>query len=139
MESELFQLVFGNELEPILGGFVIRPVDSGVFASDPALTELLAKFDEVRELEWIDSMRDGDNGIGYTFETLVGIKENNNQTADFKGIEIKCKGVKEGANANSGKINLFQAGPTWLSESTALRASARTSPSCLSSPCRSRA
>src|SRR6185503_13697576 len=54
-----------------------------------------------------------------TFETLLGIKENNDQIADFKGIEIKCKGVKEGDRAGTGKINLFQAGPTWLSKSTA--------------------
>lgn len=38
--------------------------------------------------------------------------------ADFRGIEIKCKGVKEGRFTNSTKINLFQAGPTWKTPAT---------------------
>lgn len=111
--QELFQLIFGCELQSSPGNFVIRPLDSNAFSSDPALTELLGKFDEVRAQGWIDSLRTGDTGIGYTFETLLGIKENNDQVADYKGIEIKCKAMKEGAVGNSTKINLFQAGPTW--------------------------
>lgn len=117
--GELFNLIFGDELEPIPGNFIVRPVDSAAFSADPVLIDLLGKFDEVKERGWIDTMRDGDTGIGYTFETLLGIKENNDQTADFNGIEIKCKGVKEGDRTASGKINLFQAGPTWLVKSTA--------------------
>jgi hypothetical protein len=111
--AELFQLIFGDEVSPIPGNFVVRPVDSDAFSADPILTELLGKFDEVKRQGWIDSMREGDTGIGYTFETLLGIKENNDQKADFDGIEIKCKGAKENHTGNSTKINLFQAGPTW--------------------------
>jgi hypothetical protein len=111
--GELFELIFGNEISPAPGNFVVRPVDSEAFSADQALTELLGMFDEVKERGWIDSLREGDTGIGYTFETLLGIKENNDQKADFKGIEIKCKGMKEGSAGNSSKINLFQAGPTW--------------------------
>ena len=117
--AELFHLIFGDEVSPVPGNFVVRPVDSDAFSADPILTELLGKFDEVRELGWIDTMREGDTGIGYTFETLLGIKENNDQLADFNGIEIKCKGVKEDRVSNSTKINLFQAGPTWAVAATA--------------------
>jgi hypothetical protein len=116
--GELFELIFGNEISPAPGNFVVRPVDSAAFSADPALTELLGKFDEVKDRGWIDSLREGDTGIGYTFETLLGIKENNDQKADFKGIEIKCKGMKEGSAGNSSKINLFQAGPTWNVKAT---------------------
>jgi hypothetical protein len=117
--TKLFQIVFGHELKPVAGQFIVRPIDATAFSTDPILSELLSKFDQVREQGWIDTLREGDTGIGYTFESLLGIRENNDQTADFKGIEIKCKGVKEGGVANYGKINLFQAGPTWLFNSTA--------------------
>lgn len=117
--SELFHLIFGNEIAPLSGNFLVRPVDAEAFTADPVLTELLGKFDEVRSLGWVESMREGDTGIGYTFETLLGIKENNDQKADFNGIEIKCKGVKEEGVSNSTKINLFQAGPTWTVAGTA--------------------
>ena len=111
--AELFELIFGTEIQPVPGTFVVRPVESDVFSADAALNELLAKFDAVKAQGWIDSMREGDTGIGYTFETLLGIKENNDQLADFKGIEIKCKGVKETGGGGSSKIVLFQAGPQW--------------------------
>lgn len=117
--DELFRLIFGNEVAPIPGNFVIRPIDSEVFSADAPLSELLEKFDAIKERGWIDSLRTGDTGIGYTFETLLGIKENNDQQADFKGIEIKCKGTKEGRLSTSGKINLFQAGPKWMVKATA--------------------
>jgi hypothetical protein len=116
--GELFHLIFGDEIVPAPGNFIVRPVDSKTFSADPVLTELLGKFDEVKERRWIDTMRGGDTGIGYTFETLLGIKENNDQIADFKGIEIKCKGIKEGKISSSNKFNLFQAGPTWATKST---------------------
>ena len=117
--GELFELIFGNEVSPAPGIFVVRPVDSDAFSADTALAELLGKFDEVKNRGWIDSLREGDTGIGYTFETLLGIKENNDQKADFKGIEIKCKGMKDGNAGNSSKINLFQAGPNWTVKATA--------------------
>ena len=116
--GELFELIFGNEVSPAPGIFVVRPVDSDAFSADPVLTELLGKFDEVKERGWIDTLRSGDTGIGYTFETLLEIKENNEQIADFKGIEIKCKGIKEGQTTSSSKFNLFQAGPTWIKKAS---------------------
>jgi len=117
--NEIFNLIFGDEITPVPGNFVVRPVDSEAFSADSALSELLGKFDEVRGRGWIESLREGDTGIGYTFETLLGIKENNDQKADFKGIEIKCKSSKEEGGSKSTKINLFQAGPTWTAKTTA--------------------
>lgn len=111
--SELFEMIFGKELMPKSGIYVVRAVDFGVFKEDEALGELLDKFDDVRGRGWIDSLREGDTGIGYTFESLLGIQENNDKRADFRGIEIKCKGSKEGASSVSGKLNLFQQGPVW--------------------------
>lgn len=117
--DELFLLIFGNEVAPVSGSFVIRPIDSEVFSADPPLTELLEKFDTIKDRGWIDSLRIGDTGIGYTFETLLGLRENNSKKADFKGIEIKCKGIKAGGKSSSSKINIFQEGPTWTVDATA--------------------
>ena len=38
---------------------------------------------------WVESMRDGPTGVGYTLETLLGREENNLPIADFNGIELK--------------------------------------------------
>lgn len=42
----------------------------------------------------------------------MGIKENNDRRADFRGIDVKCKQVKE-TGGHGGKINLFQQAPRW--------------------------
>ena len=117
--DELFQIIFGSNVIANSGTFVIRSVDSDHFRTDAALEELLGKFDTIKNRGWVDSLRVGDTGIGYTFETLLGLKENNNQKADFKGIEIKCKGKKETGPSTSSKINLFQQAPTWMLQTTA--------------------
>jgi hypothetical protein len=117
--ASLFELIFGSQLSSEPGVFVTRPVESVAFHVDADLAELLRGFDEVKGRGWIDSLRAGDTGIGYTFESLLGIRENNDKRADFRGIEIKCKSVKEGAAAISGKINLFQHGPVWYRDETA--------------------
>jgi MvaI/BcnI restriction endonuclease family len=115
----LFKLIFGDAIKVSTGRFIVRPIDASEFEIDAVLAELLLKFDRIRKRGWIPTLRGGDTGIGYTFERLLGIKENNDQIADFKGIEIKCKGKKEGSTGAGGKMNLFQAAPTWLSNLSA--------------------
>ncbi len=51
--------------------------------------ELYKKFDRIRKLGWIESMRNGPTGVGYTFETLLNKKEDNIRQPDFNNIEIK--------------------------------------------------
>ena len=53
--------------------------------------ELKEKFIKIKNIGFIKSLRKGSTGIGYTFETLLGKKEDQETTPDFKGIEIKCK------------------------------------------------
>lgn len=50
----------------------------------------------------------------------MGIEENNDRTADFRGIEIKCKQRKSDLHAGTGKINLFQNAPVWLEKMPAI-------------------
>lgn len=108
----LTQMLFGSGIQLVPGVFVRKEITAGLFSIDAPLESLLGKFDEVKELGWVDSLRTGDTGIGYTFETLIGVEENNSREADYQGIEIKCKQTKAG-NARGGKINLFQQVPEW--------------------------
>lgn len=110
--SRLCSLAFGDEATLAEGAFVLREIGTGDFVSDDALDDLLGRFDAIRDSGWIDSRRTGTTGIGHTFESLVGIKENNDQRADFRGIEIKCSLIKGPGDAG-GKINLFQKVPRW--------------------------
>lgn len=110
--TTLTQMLFGPDVQLIPGVFVRKEITAGRFSIDASLDSLLGKFDEVKKLGWVDSLRSGDTGIGYTFETLIGVEENNSREADYQGIEIKCKQTKADS-ARGGKINLFQQVPEW--------------------------
>ncbi len=113
------RILFGATLALTEGLFSLRAVDAPSFLPDEPLNDLLGKFDEISARGWIDSLRVGDTGIGYTFESLVGIEENNDRRADYRGIEIKCKQSRD-VGGHGGKINLFQQAPAWESPLTAL-------------------
>lgn len=115
----LFSLLFGDAVHINEGLFVLLEIDAPTLVLDEALNDLLAHFDHINEQGYIDSLRTGDTGIGYTFETQLGIKENNDKRADFRGIEIKCKQVKK-TGGHGGKINLFQQAPHWEEKLSAL-------------------
>ena len=54
--------------------------------------ELLKKeFSKIKNYGWIKSCRSGNDGIGRTFENLLGKEEENFEFPDFCGIEIKTK------------------------------------------------
>lgn len=52
---------------------------------------LKKKFNDIKNTGLCKSLRNGSTGIGFTFETLIGKKEDNLSEADFNGIEIKVK------------------------------------------------
>ncbi len=54
------------------------------------LDEFREKFQELKARGFIPSSRKGATGIGYTFETLLGIDENNLALPDIDDIEIKA-------------------------------------------------
>jgi hypothetical protein len=110
--DELWTLLSSDNVSPDPGAFLVAPASYAGLVIDDPLGDLLGRFDAIRN-RWFESMREGDTGIGYTFETLLGIEENNDRTADFRGIELKCKRVKLKGGAAVGKVNLFQQGPVW--------------------------
>lgn len=116
---KLWNLVAGSAVEPKPGAYVVVPIRFSGITVDEPLAELLTKFDAIKD-RWVPSLRAGDTGIGYTFETHLGIKENNDRTADFRGIELKCKHLKATGEAGTGKINLFQQAPEWAIKAKAI-------------------
>ncbi len=110
--GELWALLSGGGVAPGTGGYLTVPISYSGLVIDSALAELLQRFDGIRN-KWTDALREGDTGIGYTFETLLGIAENNLPTPDFRGIELKCKRVRTRGGPAIGKVNLFQQGPEW--------------------------
>lgn len=116
----LWHLLTGGTVQPTIGSHLVVPIRFNGIAVDPPLQDLLTKFDAIHGI-WHDAQRTGDTGIGYTFESLLGIKENNDKTADFQGIELKCKRLKDGGTGAHGKVNLFQQTPEWSSKSSSLQ------------------
>lgn len=48
-------------------------------------------FVKIKEKGWIKSLYKGNNGIGLTFESLLGIDKNELEIPDYNGIELKTK------------------------------------------------
>ena len=54
------------------------------------LSELVQKLREIKSMGFVPSLRSGDTGIGYTFESLMGLGETNIAIPDIGGkVEIK--------------------------------------------------
>ncbi|EHK2357602.1 MvaI/BcnI family restriction endonuclease [Clostridium perfringens] len=72
------------------------------------INELMKRINQIKGLGWIKSHRQGDTGIGKTFEDQLGVDENNIPTADFRDIEIKTH-----RQASSSMITLFTKAPSY--------------------------
>lgn len=55
------------------------------------LQEFKSKLKAIEKLGFVQSKRKSNTGIGYTLETLLGIKENNIRLPDLGEIELKSK------------------------------------------------
>ena len=55
------------------------------------LISLRDKFEKIKKMGWIESMRKGTTGIGYTFEWLLGKPEESFPIPDYGSIEIKTR------------------------------------------------
>lgn len=55
------------------------------------IAEIKEELNEIYQMGYIVSKRKGNTGIGYTLETLLGLKENNLKTPDFENIELKSQ------------------------------------------------
>ncbi len=67
---------------------------------------IVSEFKRIKSLGFIPSNRSNNTGVGKTFEDYIGVKENNMNTPDLKGYEIKS----HRKNVNS-PITLFTKAP----------------------------
>lgn len=90
-------------------------------ATNPVAIELLGKLHDVAAAGYIRTLRPGPTGVGFTLETLLGIKANARRTPDYKGIEIKA-GRATDSGRSTVRSTLFSMAPDWSkSPYTALR------------------
>ena len=56
---------------------------------------------EISKMGFVKTMRKGDTGIGFTLETLLGIRENNIKVSDltYQGLDIELKSQRRGSKA----------------------------------------
>jgi hypothetical protein len=54
------------------------------------ISEFKKKFEEIKNMGFVRSKRSGATGIGYTLETLLKIRENNDAKPDIEGAELKA-------------------------------------------------
>ena len=66
------------------------------------IAQLKEKLSEIKQTGYVVSLRRSDTGIGYTLETLLGLKENNLQTPDVGDIELKSQ-----RNGSSNRVTMF--------------------------------
>lgn len=64
--------------------------------------DIMKQVPEIKKMGYVKTMRDHDTGIGFTYESLLGIKENNLKNHDFTygGEEVECKTRRRGTSAN---------------------------------------
>lgn len=72
--------------------------------------ELLYMLNMVASKGYVQTLRSGDTGIGFTLETMLGIKANSSEEPDYKGIELKST---RNRGAKHRKINLYGKVPNW--------------------------
>ena len=79
-------------------------------ALPPEAAELAGKLTEICSRGFIQTLRAGDTGVGYTLETLLGIAANSSKSPDYKGIEIKSGRSRSVARGRTTIISLV---PNW--------------------------
>ena len=73
-----------------------------------SIEELQNKFNEIKKMGYVKGISQNNKGnAGLTFEKLIGKYNDNFQTADYKGIEIKVKNNFNFKNIYSRKTPRF--------------------------------
>jgi hypothetical protein len=85
---------------------------------DHVAEELIIKLKRISSMGFVDSMRSGSTGVGFTLETLLGIEANSNTAPDYFGIELKASRIGRGGGARpSSRVDLFAKVPDWCASS----------------------
>ncbi len=94
----------------------IGPRLAALLQQEEALTSGVAEelLDNIRRCvgnRWVKTMRSGPTGIGFTLESLLGIKANSSQLPDYKGIELKAG--RTNLSKRTTRSTLFSKTPDW--------------------------
>ena len=89
-------------------GRLVRSKPTNVVAD-----ELRAKLEAIQRQGFIQSLRTGPTGVGFTLESLLGIAANTKRTPDYKGIELKSGRRKSKSGKSSQLTTLFSKTPEW--------------------------
>jgi hypothetical protein len=114
--NEIGRLFKLSEINGLYAGASILPISSLFVQTTSIFDELLEKIKVISNMSYVPSQRAGDTGVGFTFESLLGIDANSDKTPDYKGIEIKTsreKQLKAKRKAPTGKQTLFSLIPVW--------------------------
>ena len=76
----------------------------------PHFNNLVEMLRDISAKGYIQTMRAGDTGVGFTLETLLGIQANSNKAPDYFGIEVKS--ARRHSRA-TGQTQVFSQVPDW--------------------------
>ena len=105
--SDRFMLSNEGLIHPALDSLIQNIVG----ASNAIALELLHRLKAVADKGWVQSLRSGPTGVGFTLETMLGISANSSRAPDYRGIEIKA-GRAAGGKLSS-RTTLFSKTPDW--------------------------
>jgi len=80
-----------------------------------ATSILLNRLSNISKQGFVASQRPGDTGVGFTLESLLGIRANSSKHPDFQGIEIKAGRTASGSLLKKSRTSLFSQVPEWRS------------------------
>ncbi len=96
---------------------VIRRSELRVGGRELPFDRLLRDLQGLAAQGYVPSLRSGDTGVGYTLETMLGIRANVRMDADFQGIELKASRSPDPVHRRSppsGTVTLFAKTPQWV-------------------------
>lgn len=76
----------------------------------PHFNNLVEMLRDISAKGYIQTMRAGDTGVGFTLETLLGIQANSNKAPDYFGIEVKSA---RRHSRTTGQTQVFSQVPDW--------------------------
>ena len=81
-------------------------------AKSDVAEELLEKLRVISSKGFVESLRRGPTGIGFTLESMLGIAANSSRSPDYKGIELKSGRVAKSGRPRT-RSDLFSQVPNW--------------------------
>jgi hypothetical protein len=111
-DGNIYVINLSNEqiVGSMFKGFVYDLIQQFVEEDNAIANELLSKIQNIHNQGFLESITNGDPGVGDTLENALGISRNPSKLPDYKGIELKASRTKK---KTSNRVNLFTQVPDW--------------------------